>query len=142
MKELFRRIHKNKVVALIGNSKNSGKTTTLNYLLENFKNAGVITIGLDGEAEDLIYGTFKPKVHLFEGQYVCTFANELTSNFEIIDKLDFKDLYIAKTLTECDISIVNPGGREEIIKTINKMSKWADVIFIDGAFDRIFSLSS
>jgi molybdopterin-guanine dinucleotide biosynthesis protein len=141
MEKILENIKNKKVIALIGNSKNSGKTTTLNYLLDNFRNAGVLTIGLDGEKKDIVYGNFKPEIHLKKGQYVCASKEQLRHNFEIIDRIDKNDLYIAKAANDISLSIVNPGGRAEIEKVISKLSEYAEIIFIDGAFDRLFSVS-
>jgi len=43
-----------KVVAIIGNVKNAGKTTVLNFLLTNLSQSetAITSIGLDGEAID------------------------------------------------------------------------------------------
>ncbi len=141
MREIFDRIFTKRLVALIGNCKNSGKTTTLNYLLTKFKRAGVLTIGLDGESIDALYGTFKPKVHLQRGQYVCTIKEELKHNFEIVERISSNDLYVARALTQADVSIVNPGNSKNLLDAISTMKKHVDVIFIDGAFDEIFSIS-
>jgi molybdopterin-guanine dinucleotide biosynthesis protein len=141
MEKILEKVKEKKVIALIGNSKNSGKTTTLNYMLDNFQNAGVLTIGLDGEEKDLLYGNFKPKIHLRKGQCVCASKDQLKYGFEILDQVDKDNLYIARALTDLDLSIVNPGGRTEIEKVISKLSEYVDIVFIDGAFDRIFSVS-
>ncbi len=141
MERILEKVKEKKVIALIGNSKNSGKTTTLNYMLDNFKSAGVLTIGLDGEEKDLLYGNFKPKIHLKKGQCVCTSKDQLKYGFEILDQVEKDNLYIARAITDLDISIVNPGGKAEIEKVISKLLEYVETVFIDGAFDRIFSVS-
>ncbi|HRV33000.1 MAG TPA: hypothetical protein P5281_01530, partial [Anaerovoracaceae bacterium] len=58
-----------RTLSIVGMAKNSGKTTTLNYLLEEAFDEGLVlgvtSTGRDGESTDLVTGTDKPKVYLF-----------------------------------------------------------------------------
>ena len=55
-------------LSIVGMSKNAGKTTALNYLIEEAMdegvNIGVTSTGRDGETQDLVTGTEKPRVYL------------------------------------------------------------------------------
>ena len=66
MKEqLLRQLHSVKTMSIVGMCKNAGKTTMLNWLLEQGKLQGVLgltSIGRDGESTDIVTGTenFRP----------------------------------------------------------------------------------
>ena len=65
---------KYKTLSIVGMAKNAGKTTALNYLIEEADDEG-ITLGItstgrDGETQDLVTGTEKPKVYLYEDTIV------------------------------------------------------------------------
>ncbi|MEG0661801.1 MAG: hypothetical protein RR472_00835, partial [Anaerovoracaceae bacterium] len=59
---------KYKTVSIVGMAKNAGKTTALNYLIEEAMDEGMIlgitSTGRDGESTDVVTGTDKPKVFL------------------------------------------------------------------------------
>ena len=66
--------NKYSVVSIIGMAKNAGKTTALNYILEEAMDEGmclgVTSTGRDGESTDLVTGTEKPRVYLEQGTIV------------------------------------------------------------------------
>lgn len=55
-----------KTLSIVGMSKNAGKTTALNYLIEEAMDEGVIlgitSTGRDGESVDLVTETEKPRI--------------------------------------------------------------------------------
>lgn len=57
-----------KTISIVGMAKNAGKTTALNYLIEEAIDEGVLlgitSTGRDGEMQDLVTGTEKPRVYL------------------------------------------------------------------------------
>ena len=59
---------KYKTVSIVGMAKNAGKTTALNYLIEEAMDEGIVlgitSTGRDGESTDLVTGTDKPRVFL------------------------------------------------------------------------------
>lgn len=65
-----------RTVAVLGMSKNTGKTVALNHLLAQAAAAGVSvgvsSIGRDGEAQDQVYGVPKPPVLVWPGNLVAT----------------------------------------------------------------------
>lgn len=108
---------KNSVTAIIGLSKNSGKTTVLNWLIQNIKTKkiGVFTTGRDGENFDTITGDYnsilshshlgevfgkkqlqpltKPKIALPEGVLFTARKDMIIQNssaLSIIEKLPYK----------------------------------------------------
>jgi len=72
---LINAIKKNKVISIIGLSKNVSKTTTLNHiinLLRDKQTIGVTSIGRDGEPYDAITELPKPKIIVEEGTIFAT----------------------------------------------------------------------
>ena len=59
---------KYKTISIVGMAKNAGKTTALNYLIEEAIDEGMIlgitSTGRDGETQDLVTGTEKPRVYV------------------------------------------------------------------------------
>ena len=78
-------------------AKNAGKTTALNYLIEEADDEG-ITLGItstgrDGETQDLVTGTEKPKVFLYEDTIVSVptqLYDSAEAGLEIIKKSDYR----------------------------------------------------
>lgn len=61
-------------VAITGIEKNAGKTTVLNYLLQNRRNGvdAITSIGYDGEEIDQVTATDKPRIYVGRGTLVAT----------------------------------------------------------------------
>src|SRR5665648_276861 len=76
---------KYKTLSIVGMAKNSGKTTALNYLIEEAIDEnitlGITSTGRDGESSDLVTGTDKPKVFLETG----TIVSVPTQLYELAD---------------------------------------------------------
>ena len=135
-----------KITAIVGLSKNSGKTTFLNWLLSKTKivNCGIITTGRDGEDLDLVSGNKKPKVIIPNNFYYSTLSHEISHNshlLEVIEKLPFmavgKPLWLVKTHAEIEAEIVGPASVKSQLALANHiLEKGANHIYIDGALDR------
>lgn len=134
------------VIAITGLSKNAGKTSLLNWLMLNFPNYnyGITTTGRDGEEQDVVYGTTKPKVKVNKGTIFSTFASEIGKNshlFTILEKTELtasgKKLWIVQALTDVDVEIVGPATVLDQQKIIEKLQfHGASTILIDGSLDR------
>ena len=65
-----------RTIAIVGCSKNSGKTTAMNHVLGGLQGSvdrvGVMSIGIDGEEADFWLGVPKPRVPVREGYLVAT----------------------------------------------------------------------
>ncbi len=63
--------NKYRTLSIVGMAKNAGKTTALNFLIEEAMDEGVklgiTSTGRDGERQDVVTGTEKPRVYLDEG---------------------------------------------------------------------------
>ena len=66
--------NKYKTLSIVGMAKNAGKTTALNFLIEEAMDEGIVlgitSTGRDGETQDLVTGTEKPRVYLDQGTLV------------------------------------------------------------------------
>ena len=89
----------NKTTFLVGNKKNAGKTTFLNYALKQVREVvspTFFTIGIDGETSDLIFETPKPRVYTEIGDFVVTsdlMINKSDALFEIIHVFPYKNSF-------------------------------------------------
>jgi len=137
---------KNRIVAVIGVCKNAGKTTLMNWLLQQAEEdvLGVLTTGRDGEDIDLVTHEAKPKVGLPAHSIFSTFAEEIekhASNLAVLEKLPLKaggrNLWLAKAKKELRVEIVGPASAEAQLKLAKHLlSLGATKVFIDGSLDR------
>ena len=63
-------------LSIVGLQKNTGKTVSLNYVLDRLpvesKRIAVTSIGIDGETTDQVTRTKKPEIYLRQGMYFGT----------------------------------------------------------------------
>jgi len=139
---------KYKVISIIGMSKNAGKTTTLNYLIEEGMDEG-ITLGItstgrDGESTDLVTGTSKPKVYLDRGTIVTvptSLHNLADAGLEIMKMTDYwtslGQIMICRVVSSGYVQVAGPVTREEQAKVCDEiLAEGVDMVLIDGAIDR------
>lgn len=136
----------NRITAIIGICKNAGKTTFLNWLISNLYTIpkGVLTTGRDGEEKDLIYDNKKPKVVLPPDTFFTVTGRILEKNFHLLtikEKLPFKSggeyLWLAQSDYELETEICGPPSVNEQQNIASLMlENGADMVMIDGAFDR------
>jgi hypothetical protein len=139
-------INNKKTIGIIGLAKNTGKTTTMNKLIDLYPNLtlGLTSIGLDGEDLDQVNFLPKPKINFKKGM-ICATASacleEANLKFEILQKTKFMTalgfVYIVKILEEGKMTIAGPTTNHELNEVIIILNKYADKVFIDGAFDRM-----
>ncbi|MEY8367730.1 hypothetical protein AALA24_03070 [Anaerovoracaceae bacterium 42-11] len=139
---------KYKTLSIVGMAKNAGKTTALNYLIEEADDEG-ITLGItstgrDGETQDLVTGTEKPKVYLYEDTIVSvpTQLYDLAeAGLEIIKKSDYRtsigDLLLCRVADSGYVQIAGPVATAHTKKMCDEMFEMGcELILIDGAIDR------
>ena len=87
---------KYKSISIVGMAKNAGKTTALNYLIEEAMEEGLVlgvtSTGRDGEGTDVVTGTDKPRIFLDTGTIVSvpTQLYELAdAGLEIVKMTDY-----------------------------------------------------
>ena len=139
---------KYKVVSIIGMSKNAGKTTALNYLIEEAMDEGVTlgitSTGRDGESTDLVTGTSKPKVYLDRGTIVTvpTSLHDLAdAGLEILKMTNYwtslGQIMICRVVSSGYVQVAGPVTREEQGLICDEiLAEGVDMVLIDGAIDR------
>ncbi|NCB42558.1 MAG: hypothetical protein EOM59_08050 [Clostridia bacterium] len=137
-----------KTLSIVGMAKNSGKTTALNYLLEEAFDEGfllgITSTGRDGETSDLVTGTDKPKVYLFTDTIVSVPIKlyELAeTGLEILKRTEYRtalgNILICRVAESGYVQIAGPGSISEHKRLCEDMLNFGvDMIFIDGAIDR------
>jgi hypothetical protein len=137
-----------KIVSVVGMAKNTGKTTTLNALIseapEEGIRLGVTSAGRDGETEDLVTGTEKPKIFLPEGAIV-TIPTELyafaDAGLEILRMTDYRTALGRVMLCEvADAGYAQVAGPVSATGQMGicaeMLALGAETVLIDGAVDR------
>ncbi|MDR3215658.1 MAG: hypothetical protein LBT75_05265 [Bacilli bacterium] len=134
-------------LAVIGLSKNAGKTTTLNAILKlrDYTNCMLTSIGYDGEEADLIFNTKKPTIYIKENTIIATAKKCLLNSeisFEILETTGFNtplgEVIIARSLNEGLIELAGPSYNEQLKKVINILQSFnpEGLCIIDGALNR------
>ena len=139
---------KYKTLSIIGMAKNAGKTTALNFLIEEAMDEGlclgVTSTGRDGETEDLVTGTEKPRVYLDNGMLVTVPAqlyDLADAGLEILKRTPYStaigELLICKVQDAGYVQIAGPVMSAETKKLTKDMTELGcDMILVDGAIDR------
>lgn len=142
---------KYKTISIVGMSKNSGKTVTLNHLIGEAMyddiTIGITSIGRDGETEDVVTETEKPRIYVENGTLIAT-AREMLSlgdaNIEILKVTDHRtpmgNIVIGRVRNSGYVQIAGPQLLSEIREVSEIMLELgAEFVIIDGALDRISS---
>lgn len=139
---------KYKTLSIVGMAKNAGKTTALNYLIEEAEDEGVklgiTSTGRDGESIDLVTGTDKPRVYLYEDTVVSvpTQLYDLAeAGLEIVKMSDYRtsigELLLCRVADSGYVQIAGPVATADTKKMCTEMfNLGCDLILIDGAIDR------
>lgn len=137
-----------KTLSIVGMSKNAGKTTALNYLIEEADDEmirlGITSTGRDGETSDLVTGTEKPRVYLYEDTIVSVPAQlyELAdAGLEILERTKFGtaigDIMLCRVAESGYVQIAGPVATADNKKMCARMFELGtELILIDGAIDR------
>ncbi|MFP4457095.1 MAG: hypothetical protein ACLFPS_05490 [Clostridia bacterium] len=139
-------------ISLIGLNKNSGKTVTLIYLINQLQkeelNVAVTSIGYDGEKLDLIFHHDKPEFIVPKGTIVATAevaVNKIQGEYLILDDIDeygpLGKTYILKANEPISVELVGPSSIDGLLILKKKLKKYSKRIFIDGAYNRIAQIS-
>ncbi len=135
-------------LSIVGMAKNAGKTTALNYLIEEAMDEdmllGITSTGRDGETQDLVTGTEKPRIYLDRGTIVSvpTKLYPLAeAGLEIIKRTPYStsigELLICRVADSGYVQIAGPVAAMETKKLCHDMFQYGcRLILIDGAIDR------
>lgn len=139
---------KYKSVSIVGMAKNAGKTTALNYLIEEAIDEGVAlgvtSTGRDGESQDLVTGTEKPRVYLDEDMLVAVpslLFDMADAGLEVLKKTKYStaigELLICRVREAGYVQVAGPViNAEQKLLCEDMLNLGCDLILIDGAIDR------
>jgi hypothetical protein len=142
-----------RIIALIGMAKNSGKTVVFNQLItEAFEcglTLGITSIGRDGERQDLVTETPKPTIYAFEKTIIATAEALLPfcdAGLEILEVTGMHTalgrIIIGCVRHEGFVQVAGPSSNQAIRIVAEKMLAYgAGRVLIDGALDRCSSAS-
>lgn len=139
-----------KTIGVIGTAKNTGKTTTLSYILkqliERGSNICLTGIGYDGEEIDNITNLPKPRLFLEQNTFVATSEKCLHNSdakFDIIEETSFTTalgkIFLIKITKPGLMVIAGPNtknGLRELINIVRERTN-CDVMLVDGSLNRI-----
>ena len=119
-----------KLAAIVGLSKNAGKTTFLNWIVSKFadKKIGIITTGRDGEDNDLVGGHKKPKVLVPAGSFFSTGEKVIkreANSIKIITKLPYiaggQRLWLVQATEQIYSEIIGPATAFDQVELAKKI---------------------
>lgn len=143
---LARLVENSVCTAIIGMEKNTGKTTVLNYLLENsLERINAITsIGFDGEDTDQVTQTGKPRIYVGRGTIVAT-ARSLVAQCDFTKEMlgftgfhtPMGEVIMIRALSDGYAQIAGPSSTLQMSKLVKMLKEaGAERILIDGAAAR------
>lgn len=132
--------------AIAGISKNSGKTSFLNYLTAQLegRRLGILTTGRDGEDRDVVFGNVKPSVRIKAGTLFTATAEALAklgSAVTVKQKLPYSiahhSLWLLVANRDLETEITGPSTTQAQVQTAELMlNAGAELVLIDGSLDR------
>ena len=137
-----------RAVAVIGASKNAGKTTALNALsaalAQRTERAGLCSVGVDGEASDAWLATPKPAVDVAKGALVVTALQAIhgaQGRFKVLQTLDMTSSLGPTVLAEARVpgpvllcGLPHRGHLRQALAALRAAG--ADRLLVDGAYHR------
>lgn len=140
-------------VAIVGMTKNVGKTSALNALLDGLAAhgtvIGLLSVGVDGEAIDAIGGHAKPPVEVHPNMLVCTSdasLRQFDATHDVVATTRIRsalgEVLIAQVKRPGDVVLSGVRHRRDVRElTARLVELGASRVIIDGAFDRIAAAS-
>lgn len=138
-------------LAIIGLSKNAGKTTCLNHILTAWLDSGqkrplaLTSIGRDGESEDILSGHIKPRIYIPIGTLIASAEGALHNSDALLEILELSNIrtalgevIICRALSDGYVELAGPGVTEEIdkIEYLVRQHEPDCLLIIDGALSR------
>jgi hypothetical protein len=144
---------KDRTVFIVGSKKNAGKTTFLNYALSRLRGSGAIgalSIGVDGGAQDLVFGSPKPQVRAERGDILLCAETALAGadlHYEILNVYPFRTAIgrpvLLRALRAGRAEISGPENNEQLGGILADMRRHgAGTVLVDGAVDRITQVAA
>lgn len=138
-------------LAMIGLSKNAGKTTCLNHILRAWQGSGqnrplaLTSIGRDGEEEDVVSGQAKPRIYIHRGTLVATATESLRRADALLEIRDlsgirtaFGEVAICRAQSDGFVELAGPASAGELMLCEKILRKEEPNCFfiVDGALSR------
>ena len=147
MNSLVEILRENCTIGVAGMCKNAGKTTVVNYIIDEFKSLcilGISSIGYDGEDRDEITKLKKPRVEVFPDMLIATCESCLkksTAGYKKIANTGIRtalgEVFIVKIKAQGIMEIAGPSMVTQIEVLMGEMKKaGAEKIIIDGSAGR------
>ena len=141
-------------VAMLGMCKNAGKTTAMNRLIEELARTdsgpvALTSIGRDGEATDLVTGTYKPPIYMQEGMLAAT-AEQLLSLCDVSREIlaatglytSLGEVIIFRAKSDGFVQLAGPGIVAHMKRLREDLAALGGkTILIDGALSRLSLLA-
>jgi len=136
-------------VAIIGMAKNVGKTVTLNYLVSQATEQGLLlgltSIGRDGEKRDEVFHTPKPRIFAPAGSLLATAQGTLKNSeikIQIIKRTGFStamgEVIIGRACESGYVELAGPTPiKHHRALREHFLNFGVDLVVVDGALDRI-----
>lgn len=144
----------NQVTYIAGNRKNAGKTTFLNCALERLRPKGhlaYLSIGVDGEEHDLVFGHAKPQILAQPGDTVVTAQAALAKTdalYEIHQVFPYKTvlgrLVVAMISRGGFVELVGPETNRQLETVVHHMrgQERIDTVLVDGSVNRLTQIAA
>ncbi len=147
MIDILDQLLKFKTISIIGMSKNVGKTTTLNYIIAESKGKvtlGLTSIGRDGEDEDVVTFTHKPKIYIYKDTLIATAKNYLFESdftFEVLETTGINtpvgEVVIVRAVSDGYVQLAGPSINSQLEYISSRLLHFGAVVtIIDGALSR------
>jgi hypothetical protein len=145
---------RNHITYIAGNRKNAGKTTFLNCALEQLRPKGhlaYLSIGVDGEERDLVFGHAKPQILAQPGDTLLTAQAALAKTdalYEIHQVFPYKTvlgrLVVAMITRGGFVELVGPETNRQLETVIHHMrgQERLDTILVDGSANRLTQVAT
>jgi hypothetical protein len=136
------------VLAVMGMTKNTGKTVALNHLLAQAAQAqvavGVTSIGRDGEDRDMVFFIPKPPILVWPGTLVATARATLQRakvRYKLVDTTGIDspmgEVLVVKVLEYGEMEIAGASRSSDQLKVIGRLKQCgAALVLLDGALGR------
>ncbi|KXG76208.1 lysine 5,6-aminomutase reactivase subunit KamB [Thermotalea metallivorans] len=144
---------KYRIVSVVGMAKNAGKTMTMNTLIEEAMERGILlgitSTGRDGEKQDLVTFTEKPMIYVDEGTLIATTEDTLKygeARLEILEVTDYRTamgrIVIVQAKTPGYVEVAGPATNREMKEVTERLLSYgAEMVIVDGAIDRMAAAS-
>lgn len=135
-------------LAVMGMTKNTGKTVALNHVLAQAAQAqvavGVTSIGRDGEDRDMVFFIPKPPILVWPGTLVATARATLQRakvRYKLIDSTGIDspmgEVLVVKVLEYGEMEIAGASRSSDQLKVIARLKQCgASLVILDGALGR------